>query len=102
MNKKERQEEIVDLISKDVFRESRIENNKPSKPEEDMGMNKQNHHLQCPCCEAFAKINIPPDYKPTEENEFSKSAFFGKVDLPQVVCPNCKNIFWINITWIDE
>ena len=35
MNKRERQEEIVDLISKDVFRESRIENNKSSKPEEE-------------------------------------------------------------------
>ena len=102
MNKRERQEEIVDLISKDVFRESRIENNKPSKPEEDMGMNKQKHHLQCPCCEAFAKINVPPNYEPIEENEFKKDTFFGKIELPQVVCPNCKNIFWINITWIDE
>ena len=94
MNKRKRQEEIVDLISKDIFRESRIET---SKPEEDIRMHKQKHHLQCPCCEAFAKVSVPPDYEPTEENEFSKSAFFGKVDLPQVVCPNCRNIFWIAV-----
>jgi len=60
-------------------------------------MYKQKHHLQCPCCGAFAKVSVPPDYEPTEENEFSKSAFFGKVDLPQVVCPNCRNIFWIAV-----
>ena len=35
MNKQERREKVVDLISKDIFRESRIENNKSSKPEEE-------------------------------------------------------------------
>lgn len=60
-------------------------------------MIKQKYHLQCPCCGAFAKLSVPPNYEPTEEDEFEKDAFFGKLEVPQVVCPRCRNIFWVAI-----